>query len=87
MKVVHAELQSSVVFPVTEILGSPTLNATKVPGIKMRWEPGDGLYIETGKLALHYKGGIGFIPAANVKCCIGVLDEADGLPTKKIKAV
>lgn len=85
MKVVHAELQSSVVFHNTEITGATTLDAKtdRPKGISMEWKP-DGLYLMTPKLKAQ--GVIGFIPAANVKCLRFEPDTIDG-SNKKLKAL
>lgn len=65
MKVVHAELHNSIVFPGSDILGIVTLHGTKIQGIEMEWRS-DGLLIRTPKLKSNKI--VGFVPAANVKC-------------------
>lgn len=62
MKVIHAELQNSVNFPGSDILGYTTLNDSKTKGIQMEWDGKlGGLIVSTMKLS----GG--FIPGANVR--------------------
>lgn len=71
MKVTHAELQASINPYATEITGLVTLNETKIKGLLMDWEEGNGLFVNTPKLGNEFV----FVPAANVKYCRGPRDE------------